>query len=88
MNPLRNLMPQDTGRLSPPVQNIAEVISFAQSFKTPEAFMAELSKRNPHWAQQIYSMARTVKDPIGFAMQKARESGIDPNELMRVLRGI
>ncbi len=83
MNPLGNN--KINAPVNPMLQSIAETIRFAQTFKSPEAFMQELQKQNPQMAQQLMQLSQTVKNPMQTAQQMLAQQGITPQHLSAVL---
>lgn len=88
MNPLRSLMPQQNLGQNALLNNIRETVRFAKTFQSPEAFMQELSRQNPGWAQQIYALSRSVKNPLEYAIQQISAYGLSPQQLMSALNGL
>jgi hypothetical protein len=83
MNPLGNN--KINAPVNPMLQSIAETIRFAQTFKSPEAFMQELQRQNPQMAQQLMQLSQTVKNPMQTAQQMLAQQGITPQHLSAVL---
>jgi hypothetical protein len=81
MNPLGNRVPA----MNPALQNIAETIRFAQTFKNPDAFIAELQRNNPEMAQYLMQLAHTIKNPSAAAEQMQAQQGITMQQLQAVL---
>lgn len=81
MNPLGSGIPS----VNPMVQNIANTLRFAQSFKSPEAFMQELQRQNPQMAQHLMYLAQTVRNPSQAAQQMLAQQGITPEQLRAAL---
>ena len=81
MNPLGNGLPA----VNPALQSIAETIRFAQSFRSPEAFMQELQRQNPHMAQYLMQLAQTVRNPSAVAQQALAQQGITPEQLQAAI---
>lgn len=81
MNPLGNGLTQ-----SPVMQNLAQIIGFARSFSSPQAFRQELAKQNPQMAQYLNQLEQTIKNPEQQAIQMLQSQGINPAQLMSMLR--
>lgn len=81
MNPLGNA----SYPINPALQNIAETIRFAQSFRSPEAFIQELRKQNPQMAQQLAHISQMIKNPSQAAQQMLAQQGITMEQLAAVL---
>ena len=75
MNPL------GSATINPTLQNLAEIIRFAQSFQSPAAFMQELQRQNPQMAQQIMHLSQTIQNPSMAAQQMLAQQGITPQQL-------
>lgn len=75
MNPL------GPAAINPTVQNLAEIIRFAQSFQSPAAFMQELQRQNPQMAQQLMHLSQTIQNPSMAAQQMLAQQGITPQQL-------
>lgn len=84
MNPLGNSIPA-LMPINPMLQNIAEMVKFAQTFQSPQAFMQELQRQNPQMAQQIMQLSQTVQNPMLAAQQMLAQQGITPEQLSTVL---
>ena len=84
MNPLGNNIPAAIP-MNPMLQNIAETVRFAQTFRSPEAFMQELHRQNPQMAQQIMQLSQTVRNPMLAAQQMMVQQGITPEQLSAAL---
>lgn len=84
MNPLGNNIPS-MAPVNPMLQNIADTINFAKSFKSPQAFMQELQRQNPQMAQQLIQLSQTVNNPMMAAQQMLAQQGITPKQLSAVL---
>ena len=83
MNPLGNN--KATAPVNPMLQNIAETLRFAQTFKSPQAFMQELQRQNPQMAQQLMQLSQTLQNPLQTAQQMMAQQGITPQQLSSVL---
>ena len=85
MNPLGNNTPASIP-VNPMLQSIAQTVRFAQTFKSPQAFMQELQRQNPQMAQQIMQLSQTVGNPMLAAQQMLAQQGITPEQLSAILR--
>ena len=81
MNPLGNM----TTPANPMLQHIAETIRFAQTFRSPEAFMQELRKQNPEMAQRIAHLSQSLQNPSLTAQQMLAQQGITPQQFQALI---
>jgi hypothetical protein len=85
VNPLGNgggtpLMP-----VNPMLLGLSETIRFAQTFRSPEAFMQELQKQNPQMYQYLLQLSQQVRNPMETAVQMLNQQGISPQHLASLL---
>ena len=82
MNPLGKATPAVP--TNPMLENIAQTLRFARSFKSPDAFMQELQRQNPQMAQQIIQLSQTVGNPMLAAQQMLAQQGITPDQIQKL----
>ena len=64
---------------------LSETIKFAQSFRSPQAFMQELQRQNPQMYQQLIQLSQQIHNPMQAATQMLAQQGISPQHLASLL---
>lgn len=67
------------------MQELANMINYARSFQSPQAFMNALQRQNPQAAQQLIELSRNISNPYAYAMQRLQEQGISPQAFLQML---
>lgn len=85
-NPMnRNIPPLMNN--NPSMQQIANTINQLKSMQNPQAFIQQLSSRNPQAAQQIQQLINSGKNPKEACMNLMRQRGLDPAQIEQMIRG-
>lgn len=85
MNPLGSKQNFNKAPVNVVINNLAETINFAKSFRSPEDFMFELHRQNPQEAHRIMQLSKTLKNPMQAAIQVLSEHGIAPEQIQALL---
>ncbi len=85
-NPMNNNIPPMMNN-NPAMQQIANVINQAKGMQNPQAFIQQLSAKNPQAAQQIQQLMQSGKNPKDIAMSIMRQRGINPAQIEQMIRG-
>lgn len=85
MNPLGSGTNTTAVPLNPTLQNLAETLRFAKSFRNPSAFIQYVQKNNPEMARQLVQVAQTIKNPSAVAQQLMAQQGITPDQIQAIL---
>lgn len=67
------------------MQELANMINYARTFQSPQAFMNALQRQNPQAAQQLIELSRNISNPYAYAMQRLQEQGISPQAFLQML---
>ena len=67
------------------MQELANMINYARSFQSPQAFMNALQRQNPQAAQQLIELSKNISNPYAYAMQRLQEQGISPQAFLQML---
>ena len=70
---------------NPKMQELANLINYAKTFETPQAFMQELQRQNPQMANYMMELSRNIKNPMQVAIQRLSEQGIDPQTFLSMI---
>lgn len=83
MNPLGN--GNVIVKSNPMLENIAQTLRLARSFRSPQVFMEELQRQNPAMAQQIMQLSQTVRNPMQAAQYMLAQQGITPEQIQNLI---
>lgn len=86
MNPLGNGKMGQQPPMNPMASRIASAIQFAQTFSSPEEYLAQLQRNNPQMYQRIMEMQKNVQDPTAYANRILAEQGINPAQIADMLQ--
>lgn len=70
---------------NPKMQELANMINYAKTFQTPQAFMQELQRQNPQMANYMMELSRNIKNPMQVAIQRLSEQAIDPQTFLSMI---
>lgn len=78
-----------SGNVTPQGNNpINMIMQMVNNGGNPQQIMQQIMQRNPQASQMLTQMKNMAggKSPKDFAMQLAKQNGVDPNQLMEVAR--
>lgn len=70
---------------NPNLGNVQKLINTIKSAKNPEVMLNSLAKSNPN-VQYVLNLANQYKNPKEAFYSFAKEKGVDPNEIINMLK--
>ena len=86
MNPLGNMPQRSTPPQNQALQSLADIIDFAQTFKSPDAFMQAMKRENPNMYQYLVQLNQQIKNPMQTASQMLMQNGITPEQFNALMK--
>ena len=66
--------------------NVRQMASMMKSMRNPQAMLNQLSQNNPQVREVMTMLQNSGKSPKDMFYQVAQEKGIDPEEVLSMLR--
>lgn len=85
MNPLLNIPRQSVQPQNTALQGLVDTIKFAQTFKSPQAFLQVMQRENPQMYQYLMQLNQQIRNPMAAAAQMLNNQGINPQQLSAML---
>lgn len=65
--------------------NIRQMANMMKFMNNPQGMLTQMAQNNPQ-AKQVLDMMNSGKSPKDLFYQMAEEKGVDPNEILNMLR--
>ena len=66
--------------------NVQQMANMMKSMRNPQAMLNQLSQNNPQVKQLMTMIQSSGKSPKDLFYQVAQEKGVDPEEVLRMIR--
>ena len=66
--------------------NVQQIANMAKAVKNPQAMLGQLSQSNPQVKELMTMLQTSGKSPKEMFYQMAQEKGVDPEEILKMLR--
>ena len=66
--------------------NVQQMATMFKTMRNPQAMLAQLSQTNPQVKELMTMMQSSGKSPKDMFYQMAQEKGVDPEEILKMLR--
>lgn len=83
----RNPMMGQLSKLNPQVSQLKQVVGAIRNAGNPQVMMMQMLQQNPNYQKALDYIQQCGGDQQKAFYQMAREKGIDPEEVLSVLRG-
>lgn len=66
--------------------NVQQMANMMKAMKNPQAMLSQMSQSNPQVKQLMTMLQNSGKSPKELFYQVAQEQGVDPNEILNMLK--
>ena len=77
---------QQVAKSNPMLQNIRQMMGMVKMAKDPQGAIEQMMMNNPQMKQVMGMIKESGGDPMKLFQAKAKEMGVDPEEILDMLR--